>query len=181
MSVKIHGKEYVTVAERVNEFHKKYPNGSIQTELVRFEGGVVITKTHVYPDVENTTRKFTGLAYEEVGSSQINKFSALENAETSSCGRAISFAMGTGKSESIASADEVKNAIHQQEVGYVTEEQKERYQEYLSNKCFDGVRGETNKWWATLRAEKQAEAGLKHMVKRINEHNEKKAKKASKK
>ena len=58
MSVKIHGKNYITVAERVNEFHGKYPNGSIQTELVKFQDGVIITKTHVYPDMENSTRKF---------------------------------------------------------------------------------------------------------------------------
>ena len=52
MAVKIHGKDYVTVDERVEEFHKRYPNGSIQTELVEFDGKRVITKTTAIPDVE---------------------------------------------------------------------------------------------------------------------------------
>ena len=180
MSVKIHGKDYVEVWERTKEFHKRYPNGSIRTELIKFENDVVIMKAHVYPDVSDTIRKFTGWAYENVNSSQINKTSALENCETSCVGRALGF-LDIGLNGSISTAGEVENAIHQQNVGYVTEEQKERYQQYLSHKCCDGKRNETNKWWATLRAEKQAEAGLKHMVKRINEHDEKKAKKASKK
>ena len=73
MSVKIHGKDYVEVWERTKEFHKRYPNGSIRTELIKFENDVVIMKAHVYPDVSDTIRKFTGWAYENVNSSQINK------------------------------------------------------------------------------------------------------------
>ena len=171
MSVKIHGKDYVTVAERVNEFHKKHPNGSIQTELVKFGDGIVVTKTNVYPDVSDTIRKFTGLAYEEIGSSQINKFSALENCETSSCGRAISFCMGTGASESIASADEVQNALHKQ-IYTVTDEQKERYQKYLKHHVFVGKKSDTNKWWAKFQTEEEAEKGLVKMLETINKYNE---------
>ena len=33
MSVKIHGKEYITVDERVEMFHELYPNGMIVTTL----------------------------------------------------------------------------------------------------------------------------------------------------
>ena len=114
MSVKIHGKDYITVDERVQEFHKKYKNGSIQTKLVSFEGGVVIIKAHIYPDVSDTMRKFTGYAYEEIGSSQINKTSALENCETSAVGRALGF-LNIGLGGSIASANEVQNAVKQQQ------------------------------------------------------------------
>ena len=49
----------------------------------------------------------------ECGSSMINKTSALENAETSAVGRALAFA-GFQTDASIASADEVANAIVQQ-------------------------------------------------------------------
>ena len=179
MSVKIHGKDYITVDERVQEFHKKYKNGSIQTKLVSLENGVVVIKAYIYPDTYDELRMFTGYAYEEIGSSQINKTSALENCETSAVGRALGF-LNIGLGGSIASANEVQNAIHQQNVGIVTDEQKERYQEYLKHKIFDRKRNETNKWWATLRSEKAAEAGLVHMLKRINEDNEKKAKKEGK-
>ena len=34
MPVKIHGREYRTVAERLNEFHKKYPKCSVKTKLI---------------------------------------------------------------------------------------------------------------------------------------------------
>ncbi len=175
MSVKIHGKEYITVAERVDEFHKKHPNGSIQTELVKFGDGIVITKTHVYPDVSDTIRKFTGLAYEEIGSSQINRTSALENCETSSCGRAITFAMGTsGKTDSIASADEVQNAIHQQETHYsITDKQKENYQKFLQHQMFKGKKKEANDYWKTLQTELQADKALATMKKRIEDYDKK--------
>jgi hypothetical protein len=55
----------------------------------------------------------TGYAEEKRGSTQINKTSALENCETSAIGRALA-AAGFGGTE-YASANEVQNAIHQQE------------------------------------------------------------------
>ena len=54
----------------------------------------------------------TGYAEEVRTASKINRTSALENAETSAVGRALAF-FGLGGSE-IASADEVANAIQQQ-------------------------------------------------------------------
>ena len=56
----------------------------------------------------------TGVAEEVRGSTNINNTSALENCETSAVGRALAF-FGLAGSE-IASADEVKNAISQQDV-----------------------------------------------------------------
>ena len=179
MSVKIHGKNYVTVDERVEEFHKRFPNGSIQTELIKFEGGIAITKTHVYPDIENSTRKFTGYAYEEVGSSNINKFSALENCETSSCGRALGF-LGIGLNGSIATADEVQNAVYKQKVekhGKITDEQKAKYQEFLNHPVFKGKKTEANNYWGSLMTEPQAEKALLSMLTRMNKYDEQKAKK----
>ena len=84
-----------------------------------------------------------------VGSSQINKTSALENCETSAVGRALGM-LGIGIDGSIASADEVKNAVHQQESHNVTEQQKDKYQELLKHKCFDGKKKATNDWWALI-------------------------------
>ena len=145
MSIKIHGKDYVLVNERVQEFHKLYPNGSIRTDLLEF-GDRFIVKAEICPDVNDRMRISTGLAYEIVGSSQINKTSALENCETSAVGRALGM-LGIGIDGSIASADEVKNAIYQQENDKVTEQQKGKYQELLSHKCFKGKKKVTNEWW----------------------------------
>ena len=170
MSVQIHGKEYITVNERVQKFHKLYPNGSIKTELIEFTDRF-ITKTIATPDVEKPERFFTGLAYEMVGSSQINKTSALENCETSSCGRSLSF-LNIGIDGSIASADEVENAIHQQEEHNVTEQQKDKYQKLLKHKCFTGKKKETNEWWVKVYDEPNpkvaADKALKIMEKAID-------------
>ena len=113
MPVEIHGKEYKMVVERVDEFHKDHKeNRSILTEIIQFKDGVVVVKAAVKigDDV------FTGHAYEEIGSTQINKTSALENCETSAIGRALSSA-GYAGSE-FASAEEVATAINKQESGY---------------------------------------------------------------
>ena len=148
MPVKIHGKEYITVNERVQEFHSKYENGSIQSELIEFTDRFIIKATAT-PDHEQPERVFTGYAYEMVGSSQINKTSALENCETSAIGRCLSF-LGLGIIDSIASAEEVKNAIHQQDTHGVTEEQKEKYQELRSHAAFKGKLKDTDAWWVKI-------------------------------
>jgi len=56
----------------------------------------------------------TGHAHEVKGSSSINKTSHIENCETSAVGRALAM-LGIGIDTSIASANEVQDAIAQQE------------------------------------------------------------------
>ena len=170
MPVEIHGKQYITVNERVVEFHKLYPNGSIRTDLIEFTDRFII-KAEVCPDVTDRMRIFTGYAYEMVGSSQINKTSALENCETSAIGRALGI-LGIGIDGSIASADEVENAIHQEEAHNVTEQQKDKYQKLLAHKCFEGKKKKTNEWWVhiydTQNPKAAADKALKTMEKAID-------------
>ena len=109
MPVNIHGKEYHTVAERVSAFRAKHPDLSIETEIVRWEGDDVVVKASIS---DNGKLLATGLAHEVRGSTNINKTSHVENCETSSLGRALA-AFGLGGTE-YASADEVANAISQQ-------------------------------------------------------------------
>jgi len=110
MPIKIHGKEYMTVAERVNKIHADLKSElSITTELVSWENDIVIMKATITTNLG----EFTGHAYEDETRGQINKTSALENCETSAIGRALASA-GYGGSE-FASANEVQNAIHQQD------------------------------------------------------------------
>lgn len=118
MTVNIHGKEYKTVAERVNEIHNTIYSPSITTELVKYEDGCVIMKATVIfhedgREANNLTlRRFTGYAEEKFTNSGINKTSALENCETSAIGRALAAAGFAGTE--YASADEVANAINNQ-------------------------------------------------------------------
>ena len=90
-----------------------------------------------------------------VGSSQINKSSALENCETSSCGRSLGF-LNLGIDGSIASADEVENAIHQQkndkeiiepESEPVTEDQKNKFLELIEHPTFENNKSEIHARW----------------------------------
>jgi len=111
--VKIHNKEYKTVALRVTEFlaSTKHKDWSIETDLISDGSNVVIKST--IKDVDGRVRG-TGYAEEVRGSTNINKTSALENCETSAIGRALA-SVGFAGTE-YASANEVSNAIIQQNV-----------------------------------------------------------------
>jgi hypothetical protein len=104
---------YVEVNERIMKFYEKFPDGSIQTELISWQDGKVIVKAFAYRTADDV-RPGTGHAYEMEGSSQVNRTSALENCETSAVGRALAL-LGFEIKKSVASKEEVTNAIHQQE------------------------------------------------------------------
>ena len=111
--VKIHGKEYKTVALRVAEFRAAHPDYTISTELVEANDVLVIMKASI---LDNDGRLLsTGYSEEVRAASKINATSALENTESSCVGRALAFYGLGGTDMSIASADEVANAIQQQQ------------------------------------------------------------------
>ena len=112
MPVNIHGKEYFTVAERVSAFRETSADLTIETEIVRWEGDDVVVKASIS---DNGKLISTGLAHEVRGSTNINRTSHVENCETSAIGRALA-AFGLGGTE-YATADEVANAITQQNSG----------------------------------------------------------------
>lgn len=110
-TIKIKNREYVPVVERVKEFHKLFPRGSILTTIASDDGKRVIVKATV-----NTTatadmgigRTFTGYSQAEWGKGSMGDV-ALEVAETSAVGRALGFAgIGLLDDGGIASADEMK-------------------------------------------------------------------------
>lgn len=109
--VNIHGKEYSTVAFRVNELRAEHKDDvSIETEIVSSDDKYVVMKAII----KNKDGRViaTGHAEERRDSTMINKTSALENCETSAIGRALA-AFGLAGTE-FASADEVATAISNQ-------------------------------------------------------------------
>jgi hypothetical protein len=111
-AIKIQGKDYVLVSDRIIYFNTAFPNGSITTELVSDpESQNVIVKATARPHDEGTeySRSFTGYSQAVKGAGFINKTAALENAETSAVGRALAM-MGIGVIDSVASADEINKA-----------------------------------------------------------------------
>ena len=108
----IKGKAYAEVNERIKAFRQLFPNGTIATEIVSCEGGVVVIKATATN--EDGFILATGHAYEKENSTFINKTSYIENAETSAVGRCLGM-IGIGIDTSVASYEEVANAVAQQE------------------------------------------------------------------
>ena len=118
--IKIHNKEYKTVALRVNEFiaSPKHEGWAIETQLITAHSADGIAQSDEYIVMKAVLRddqdrvRGTGYAEELRGSTNINKTSALENCETSAIGRALA-AIGFAGTE-YASANEVSQAVIQQ-------------------------------------------------------------------
>lgn len=108
----IKGKDYAEVPQRIKAFRSVCPNGAIVTELLSNENGVCIFKASIYD--ENQVLIGTGTAQEKETSSFINKTSYIENCETSAVGRALGMC-GFGIDVSVASAEEIQNAMLNQE------------------------------------------------------------------
>lgn len=110
--INIKGKNYVQVHTRVKAFREMYKNGSIQTEILSHDDGIIVMKASVYVDEKLIA---TGTASENQNDtrSMVNKTSYVENCETSAIGRALGIA-GIGIDASIASANEVESAIEEQ-------------------------------------------------------------------
>ncbi len=108
--IDIKGKQYATVASRVEAFRKHFPTATIETVLVHDDENRVIMQAKIYI---GDTLISTGFAEEFRGDGWINTTSALENSETSAIGRGLSAAGLMGGE--YASSFEVSNAISQQQ------------------------------------------------------------------
>lgn len=109
-TVKIKGKDYTLVKDRVLAFNDEYPNGSIVSEMITpYDSQRIIMRATVTPDVDKPERKFVDYSQAVIGDGMINTTAALENASTSAVGRALAM-MGIGVIESIASVDEINKA-----------------------------------------------------------------------
>jgi hypothetical protein len=115
-TTEIKGKQYAEVNQRIKAFRQLYPEGFIKTEILSLEGGIVTMQAKVgwYFADGSEVILATGTAQEKETTSYINKTSYIENCETSAVGRALGM-IALGVDTSIASAEEVENAISGQE------------------------------------------------------------------
>ena len=112
-TVNIKGKNYVEVNERLKYFREHFKGYSLLSEIVELTDERIVIKARILsPDLIEVAN---GLAYELAGSSFINKTSYIENCETSAWGRALAN-FGIGLDNSVASADEVSQAIELQDM-----------------------------------------------------------------
>lgn len=114
--------DYVTVAERIEQFREKYPNGSLQCEwdlvtiptVVKQGDGwttldrpIIVAKAFAYRTPDDP-RPGIGHAQESYpGKTPYTKDSELMNAETSAWGRAIVAVLAADTKKGVASRDEV--------------------------------------------------------------------------
>ena len=122
-TVNIKGKEYITVNERLIHFRKEaaYKGWRIIEDLISLDDKEGVFKATILdPDCNEMV---SAHAQEYRDSSYINKTSFLENGFTSALGRALGY-LGIGLDTSIASADEVGNAVaNQDNKSWLTENQ----------------------------------------------------------
>jgi hypothetical protein len=135
-TIKIKGKDYVPVSERIKHLaeHHDY---SINTEYEYFpERKMWVVKATLVIKKDCERWSYTGLAQEVESNNykEVNHTSALENAETSAIGRAAAFA-GLGIDGGIASADEVTKAINR--VDEVGEEARLKLLSMLENTTYE--------------------------------------------
>lgn len=100
--------DYVMVNERIVKFIEKYPEGSLQSELVELTSDRVVVRGIAY---RSPTDEKPGIGHswlEIPGKTAFTRGSELENAETSAWGRALA-ALGFEVKRGVASLEEVRN------------------------------------------------------------------------
>ena len=134
----IRGKQYVEVNERIKFFRqeKRYDGWGIRTEFPIIDDTQCLCLCTITTPDGNVVAQ--GHAHEEKGSSNINKTSYVENCETSAVGRALAI-LGIGIDTSIASANEVQDAIAKQETS------ADVPTENIMDKAVTYIKSQTNK------------------------------------
>jgi len=112
-TISIKGKDYITVNERLKHFRQEegYSLWRINEDLIQLNDKEGIFKVTIYDNLGNAIASAHSQEYRD--SSYINKTSFLENGFTSALGRALGY-LGIGIDTSIASANEVQNAVNNQ-------------------------------------------------------------------
>ncbi|MDQ3651592.1 MAG: hypothetical protein M3458_15235 [Acidobacteriota bacterium] len=100
---------YIPVAERVEKFYERFPQGRILTQIVEHdsESGFVLMRAEVFRAPDDAQPAATGHAFEVRSESYVNKTSYVENCETGCVGRALAL-LGFEVKRGIASREEVE-------------------------------------------------------------------------
>jgi hypothetical protein len=105
-------KDYITVAERVAEFYRLYPDGRIVSsvpEVVAIDNATFVAVTTKVYRTSDDPIPCVGSAWEPFpGKTPYTRESEMMNAETAAIGRAVA-AAGIAVNRSISSRDEIEN------------------------------------------------------------------------
>lgn len=138
----IRGKQYVEVNERIKFFRQEeqYKNWTLMSEFSVLDSEQAVCKATIADTAGRVIA--VGHAHEERGSSNINKTSYVENCETSAIGRALAM-LGIGIDTSIASANEVQDAISKQ--GAPAQAKADAPVENIMDKAVSYIKSQTDK------------------------------------
>jgi hypothetical protein len=108
--------DYVTVAERIEKFYERYPEGRLITHIVEHdaERGFILMRAEVYRNSDDASPAATGHAYELKTEGYVQRTSYIEVCETSAIGRALAMA-GFEVRRGIASREEMEKAARRAE------------------------------------------------------------------
>ena len=139
----IRGKQYVEVNERIKFFRQEeqYKNWGITTEFPMLTPDECLCRCTI-TDKDGMVIA-VGHAHENRTASNINKTSYVENCETSAVGRALAM-LGIGIDVSIASANEVQDAIAKQDEK-PTAKREPKSETSIMDKAVNYIKGQTDK------------------------------------
>jgi len=103
--------DYVTVAERIEKFYDRYPEGRIITHIVEHdaERGFILMRAEGYRGPDDAAPSATGHAFELRSEGYVNRTSYIENCESSCVGRMLAL-LGFEVRRGIASREEMEKA-----------------------------------------------------------------------
>ena len=169
-TIDVKGKQYAEVNQRIKAYRMIYPTGTIRTDMVSNENGICVFRAAIFDEADNLLA--TGTAYEKENASFINKTSYIENCETSAIGRALGIA-GFGIDTSIASAEEVQNAIANQEEPKKNDNKKLELMIKL-NKLIEGKNVDREKLYEYYKVKDNADMTVKQLEEAIKTLEERK-------
>lgn len=108
--------QYELVEDRIRAFWEKYPNGRLLSDrpvLVLREDGKYQWEcmSYLYIDKDDARPTTTGFASEIEGSTNVNKYSAAENCETSSLGRCLANFLFAAKGKRASESEMKKSSV----------------------------------------------------------------------
>lgn len=103
--------DYITVAERIEKFYERYPEGRIITHIIEHdaERGFILLRAEIYRNADDALPASTGHAYELKSEGYVQRTSYIEVGETSAVGRALVMA-GFEVRRGIASREEMEKS-----------------------------------------------------------------------
>jgi len=140
--MKIHGKEYAEVKDRIPLFWAAHPNGSILTNVIDMDKEYCTIKAELFRDENGGRPLASGIAHEFRGDtkSMVNATSFVENCETSAIGRALANAGFTASdqrpsAEEMGKQDRTKGMLHKRIEGLCQTLNKDPEEVYTKSKA----------------------------------------------